>query len=155
MSEEKRQGSIGTISHGTMIPEQLIISFLWELKELWPERQRELEAEYQDVVDWIKNNPDCPYWYDAPEHIAEDGEWLLMELDEALGECAPELCYFGAHVGDGSDFGFWPDWEAVEEMIRTGEAVEVKSLPEHLVDVNDHGNVSVYSVELKPVWDVV
>lgn len=64
----------------------------------------------------------------APDFSEETCE-ALAEVESELGEIAPFGCYFGAHVGDGSDFGFWlgdnwadaladrcideSDWEAV------------------------------------------
>lgn len=32
----------------------------------------------------------------------------LQKAEEYLDEIAPEGTYFGAHVGDGAAFGFWP-----------------------------------------------
>jgi len=47
------------------------------------------------------------------ERINEDcaAEWLAeyaISLTDALNEHAPDGFMFGAHEGDGSDFGFWP-----------------------------------------------
>jgi hypothetical protein len=53
----------------------------------------------------------------APEFSEETYE-ALSEVESELGGIAPFGCYFGAHTGDGSDFGFWlgDNWaEAFED----------------------------------------
>lgn len=44
-----------------------------------------------------------PFWQ------SEDTDWMTESLWEAMNDIAPEGTYFGAHIGDGADFGFWPD----------------------------------------------
>jgi hypothetical protein len=42
----------------------------------------------------------------------EEVSYYLNEtLCDLLGEIAPKGTYFGAHPGDGSDFGFWEEEE--------------------------------------------
>ena len=41
-------------------------------------------------------------WWDSEEAIM-----LLDALFDTLDAYSPEDYYFGAHPGDGSDFGFW------------------------------------------------
>ena len=85
----------GTISHGTMRPEDLIPSFLYALEYITGKEYSGIRREL-DTTD-----------FDEPDHFA-DIDWMLETLFEELDNVAPEGHYFGAHVGDGADFGFWP-----------------------------------------------
>lgn len=76
---------LGTVSHGTLRPEDLIEAFGAALDHMDPENYRALSTSISPI-DWE----------------------LVIEYIEALDALAPEGFYFGAHEGDGSDFGFWP-----------------------------------------------
>ena len=76
----------GTISHGTLRAEDLIPRFYAELS------QNE-KAKY-DAIDW--------------EPMDGDAE-KLDHLHDELNRNLPVGVYFGAHPGDGSDFGYWPE----------------------------------------------
>ena len=43
----------------------------------------------------------------AGYYDSDDAGYDLEFLTDALDAYAPQGCYFGAHPGDGSDFGFW------------------------------------------------
>lgn len=90
-----RKAQIGTVSYGTLRPEDLIPAFFYELEALAPDKALALFNAHGCI--------DANDGYDT-----EDADYLLEDLFEALDDLAPEGCYFGAIEGDGADFGFWP-----------------------------------------------
>jgi hypothetical protein len=94
----KNEGTLGSISHGTMRGEDLIPSFTHELRRLMGNtfEHGELVASVEENVKTVPN-----YWE------SEVCVFDLESLFDALNEYAPPWCYFGSHEGDGSDYGFW------------------------------------------------
>jgi hypothetical protein len=92
----------------------------------------------------------------------DDAFDLVFEFMEALETYAPPLCYFGANEGGGTDYGFWPNMEDIEELpgIKDNSDEDIKAaFEDHSVSycrwVNDHGNVTVYDRSGKPVLELV
>jgi len=84
-----------SISHGTLRTNDLIESFQEFLSAC--------ELPYMEYDEWL--NGDCP---DDQDQALEWHDMYLNEyLIDILNTIAPAGYYFGAHVGDGSDFGFW------------------------------------------------
>jgi len=63
-------------------------------------------------VRFLCTDNDNGYW------DSEDADWDLEELFDALQEFAPPFFYFGAHPGDGSDYGFWFCEESFQEAAQ-------------------------------------
>ena len=94
----------GTVSYGTLRPQDLIPAFIDALAEVAPAAHEQLLAlPFAFIPSWVEEEGDGCEWWDS-----EECQWKLASLIEALEEHAPEGCYFGAHPGDGTDFGFWP-----------------------------------------------
>lgn len=99
---------LGTISRATMLASDLIPAFIAALDAL---RERDDSSETLSTWDTVQAQ------IGAIERRMEEGNQWYFHSDEAmfdledlfdlLDEYAPEGCYFGAHEGDGSDFGFW------------------------------------------------
>lgn len=83
-----------TVSWGTHRPDDLIPKFMAVLKEYGKEAYDKYVSENPEVEDWKKLDD-------------ETKGWVVDELFDLLDGIAPEDCYFGAHPGDGADFGFW------------------------------------------------
>ena len=96
----------GSISHGTLRTQDLLRSFMKTLMDVNIQRYEEIWLDefvvslYNDSV--IYELPDDDEWWDSPHAY-----YLLAMAQTALDEIAPEGMYFGAHEGDGCDFGFW------------------------------------------------
>jgi hypothetical protein len=79
----------GSISVDTLLTEDLIAAFFSELEVVDFEKYTFLWETYEGMLSMF----------------------LHEELWDAMQEIAPDGHYFGAHPGDGADFGFWPDEE--------------------------------------------
>lgn len=100
----------GTVSRATHRPRHLVPKFMDVLLEYYP-------AAYQRITHTIQQELDttygelCEHTTLTDEHemwVSEEMSYILNEdIWEAMQEIAPECHYFGAHVGDGADFGYW------------------------------------------------
>lgn len=103
----------GTVIHGTMRPEDLIPRFIETLDELIEASTFKAGADHpirverigrtNSMVGPIERRMKGPGYYESEDH-----QWDLESLFDLLEQWAPEGHTFGAHEGDGSDFGFWP-----------------------------------------------
>lgn len=89
------------VSHGTHRTQDLIPAFMEVLEQIDNVRFGAILAAGDGVPEFAVNNPQHDFW------DSEEAQLLLDELFELLNEYAPEGCFFGAHEGDGSSFGFW------------------------------------------------
>jgi hypothetical protein len=145
-----KSAPIGSISHATLRPEDLLSAFSSELD--WQFRSNgnyfsrpENRAEGRKIHELCG---ECDDQYEEDGETLKDecvADELIERLSDALQQFAPPYCYFGAHEGDGSDFGFWPDMQSIEELPTVEGSDTARELGEDCRSVNDHGNVTVYS----------
>ena len=98
-----------SISHATMRNCDLIPVFLETLSILNPERA--IEKFYGDA-DLDNALGDLDYGIENPYFDTDAATEVLNDLFDLLDENAPENYYFGAHIGDSSDYGFWLNEDA-------------------------------------------
>jgi hypothetical protein len=136
----------GSIIHATHKNEDLIPAFAAELAYLdnakaWSKLVSEAEA--------------------LEDYESEKAGFILETLYEALNDFAPPYAYFGAHEGDGSDFGFWlsSELEYSFDGLKVSDTSEVPAdYTGEALHVNDHGNMTLYAVNagtMTEVWSVV
>jgi hypothetical protein len=82
---------IGTVIHGTHRNEDILPALL-DVLEI------ELAADQFRQIQIAAKRAKAQGWMD---------EFIWENLFDAMNDIAPKDCYFGAHEGDGSDFGFW------------------------------------------------
>lgn len=156
----------GSISTATLRTADLLTAFISEAEAIQFRNAHYLSMpEHFDERDRIANligeMQDC--FTDDGEDIDPDKE---DEASELVNETMPELFdeyaapyhRFGAHEGDGADFGYWADWEQIDDLpqIRDNtqdhiDAEQSDTMSTDVRYVNDHGNVTIYS----PTGDVV
>ncbi len=96
---------VGTVIHGTLLPEDLLLAFMEALETLDGERANGIRKEYAEVFKTISGDRSIA---DGDYQLTMDAAECLGTLYDALNACAPEGLFFGSHPGDGGDFGFWP-----------------------------------------------
>lgn len=176
--------NIGTVSHGTLntahLLDRLGDELEWQIRrngdyfsepENFGERDK-LNKLHGDSCDCFGDDMEILPDY---ELAAED---LLGEIQDALEAFAPPYCYFGAHPGDGSDFGYWPmDMEEIKEQVgfcsvkslRDAERLGIDTDPEdssfppedftgEWLHINERGNCTLYVRENgkdREIWSIV
>lgn len=138
VSSGTHHASPGSISAGTLQPEEIISAFAYELERL--AREANCFADHAELIDAAG----------AVDPDSEDGDQILSELESALQTFAPPYCYFGGHPGDGADFGFWLSESFQSEFAET-DGLQVSDLSDvppnfsgEVLHVNDHGNPTLY-----------
>jgi hypothetical protein len=113
----------GSISSGTLRTPDLLRAFAAALESMEGDEGREPSPDwdagklcgealaYADVLDDLSDVPDVSA--DAVAKVETCAVFVVDALIKALDNYAPDGCYFGAHEGDGADFGFWPVAETV------------------------------------------
>jgi hypothetical protein len=97
---------MGSISRGTVDPDHLIPRLIDVVRRVDPNKADNLQLEFEYLL--------------TPE---ERGAFLWEKMYDVLNEYTPPYTYFGTHEGDSSDFGVWPDREAVENWLRSPEDI--------------------------------
>ena len=92
-----------SIIHATMRTQDLIPAFLEELARAAPENYAQLlTGTFGAIPAYVMDEGEDSLWWSS-----DNAAYLLDDLFDALDQAAPEGCYFGAHPGDGSDYGYW------------------------------------------------
>jgi hypothetical protein len=165
--------SIGSISSGTHRLEDLIPAYVSALDDIADDLATSGEADNARMSGKIHDT--CAEiedrMYDDDSNVreeyfeSEEATYDLETLTDLLGEFAPPFCYFGAHEGDGADFGFWLSRDALDEAEHDGEVVKVAAGDEwpqtaadaeYVLEVTDHGNITLFSaLTKKELWSLV
>ena len=148
---------LGSISTGTLRLKDLIPVFIDTIHRLTTPDMPTVS------IDWIGADARL---FDDDFFTSDDADQTMVELVEILNELCPPFVYFGTLEGDGADFGFWPDMDRIEEEI--GTTIQIASSlsdfqAEHcwtladdgvIVNVSDHGNVTLMDMERNVIWSV-
>lgn len=153
---------LGSICSGSLRPEDLIPAFTDALEGIKLRLARL-------VIDTMtaEEAEDIKAAIDEIDELLSDVPGNLDDVDaltDKLSEYAPPFCYFGAHEGDGADFGFWFSRDSFNDACRYGEVLKLSAgdewpdelgEAEYVAEVTDHGNVTLYSRDHTEIWSIV
>jgi hypothetical protein len=142
---------LGSISSGTLRTEDLLPAFLEtaEALRLSAEDRRKVRGirkEWDALQDEIENGAA------RDTEIEAMGEDVLRDIEDILNAHCPDYCSFGAHEGDGSDFGVWPTdieipWHEAgnDDIGKSAELPKASDVAQwHWLTVTDHGNCTLW-----------
>jgi len=134
---------LGSISTGTLRTEDLLPAFINALTDA---------VSYEFYSDELDN-----MWPKDNEWETEELGYLLAQVTTALEELCPPFVYFGTHPGDASDFGFFPDYDALEEAKNDGCVHgDYCFLPDgEVLQISDHGNILLMDSTFNELWSIV
>ena len=162
---------MGTESHATMRAEDLIPTFTYSLKSYATISRignvsRKDRKNHLALVRDIEARTEVAGYYES-----DNADYDLDSLFDALCEYAAPYFYFGAHPGDGSDYGYWlsegfdEDFITLDDLSDGNDHLKVNDLSEvparfrgEVLVVNDHGNCTLYvktSRTIREIWSVV
>lgn len=116
---------LGTVSAGTLAMPDLASAFVHALCRLArldsnEDRAKAAKRAAADTMDLLVK----------PAHTSEETHQLSEEVSETLVNrfetYAAPYVYFGAHIGDGADFGFWPCEDSLSQAIADGKVLEIQ-----------------------------
>jgi hypothetical protein len=151
---------IGSVSTGTLRPEDIIPDLIDLLRDLRGSLPRRIAADWRELERFY-NLDNCTPDQDQDAHDIEDH--LAERLYDEINAILPPFLYCGSIEGDGADIGVWPDWCAIDAARQDGELPDRYDLPAGYsglaLDVNDHGNATLYYVHkngsARELWSVV
>ena len=139
--EELREASKeqGSVSRGTMRPQDVLPALLDALAE----HDKDAYTQCLHIIPAHASEDDDAAWWteEAPGHVEA--------LFDALNDCAPAGLYFGAHPGDGSDYGFWMSEEDMSELAELESAAGENTSEEQAREAIESDPLSV---ELRSGW---
>ena len=152
------QFQLGSISTGTLRQQDLLSAFAQTLSSLESTKfYAEVGPDSLELYHGSELVQQAPAMLNALDNTTAVGNPYVAEyldwLTDALQEYCPPFVYFGAHPGDGADFGFWPNYDGMTEANIDG----LDEFPADgvIVQYSDHGNVTVMDMERNVLWSVV
>ena len=148
--------TIGSYGSGSLLDADVTSAYLDIYIHVVPEDDRDagLVKEAQDIVSGAGDDTGD----------SDAAQWVIEALYDAANNALPAYLQAGTHEGDGADFGIWPCMDQIEEDRQSGELHSIDTISEHVpsnaIEVNDHGNVTMYqwdaeSMSYVVAWDCV
>lgn len=171
---------LGSVSSGTLRPEDLIPAFIDALDGIREQLAAPGSTTEAPAVlaDRVRQSESLDYFLGDMEvrqrtsnyYEGEIAERDLDQLTDLLDAYAPPYCHFGAHPGDGADYGYWPDWEAIDAASQNGSVqgectiyvaepgepwpIRLPSCVEYVLETGTNGAAVLYDRDGTEIWSV-